>query len=159
MDEAEKAALKELVKGIIEKGYLMNLATADNGGPWVSPIVYTPGPELTVYWLSDSNSRHSKAIAANPKVSASISISDRPGIETEAIQLSGVAEVLEGDSMDLAVRRSKKLNIPTPKTLGETLVYNNKRYGGDFRWYKIIPKKVDILYKKKFGDNKAFLEL
>ena len=159
MGEDKDDELRSLVKEILEKGYLMNLATTDEGGPWASPIVYTPGPDLMVYWLSDSNSRHSKAIAANPKVSASISISDRPGIETEAIQISGVAEVLEGDSMELALRRSKKLNIPPPRTLGETLVYNNKRFGGDHRWYKMTPKKVDVLYKRKFGDNKAFLEL
>jgi len=32
--------LRKLVKQILDKGYLMSLATVDGSGPWVSDVIY-----------------------------------------------------------------------------------------------------------------------
>ncbi|HVA82890.1 MAG TPA: pyridoxamine 5'-phosphate oxidase family protein, partial [Candidatus Aquilonibacter sp.] len=147
------------VASILKKGYLMSLATSDSAGPWISEIVYVSDSKFNIYWISSAAARHSKAILKNPKVAGSIVISDRPGQKTEAIQILGRAKLLKGDSLALAKLRGKKLGVPIPKKQGETLVYNDKRYGGKHCWFKMTPIKMDLLYKKRFGDDKAILEM
>ncbi|MDE1828279.1 MAG: pyridoxamine 5'-phosphate oxidase family protein [Candidatus Micrarchaeota archaeon] len=159
MEKAGRAEIMEIVKSILQKGYLMSLATADDGGPWICEIVYVLDSDFNIYWLSSASARHSKAILSNPKVAAAITVSDRPGQQTESVQISGTARMLEGDFLDLARLRGEKLGVPIPKEEGETLVYNDKRYGGKHCWFKMTPAKFDVLYKARFGDDKAVLEL
>ena len=38
--------LKELIKEVLEKGYLMSLATSDGGGVWVADVIYVYDDEF-----------------------------------------------------------------------------------------------------------------
>ena len=58
--------VENLVRQIVEKGYIMSLATFDDGGLWVSDLMYVADDNLTLYWISETNVRHSKAIHSNP---------------------------------------------------------------------------------------------
>ena len=54
--------IKSLITEVLEKGYLMSLATVDDGGVWVADVIFIYDDALNIYWMSDSDVRHSKAI-------------------------------------------------------------------------------------------------
>ncbi|MDE1846233.1 MAG: pyridoxamine 5'-phosphate oxidase family protein [Candidatus Micrarchaeota archaeon] len=159
MEKTDREEVWSIAKGILDKCYLMSLATADEGGAWVAQVVYIADSNFNLYWLSDQNSRHSRAIEKDPRVAASICPISGKNQETEALQISGIAQKIEGDPLDLARMRSAKLGIPVPESEGETLVYNDRRFKGKHAWYRLTPRKIDLLFKKRFGDDKAFLEM
>ena len=87
--------IKDLIKEVLEKGYLMSLATVDVGGVWVADVIYVHDDELNIYWISDSEIRHSEAILKNNKVAGAITVSG-PGENNLGIQFEGLAEKIEG---------------------------------------------------------------
>ncbi|MDE1850821.1 MAG: pyridoxamine 5'-phosphate oxidase family protein [Candidatus Micrarchaeota archaeon] len=159
MEKASKDEMKEIVRSILGKGYLMSLATSDGDGPWISEIVYVSDSDLNIYWISNTESRHSKALLGNPMVAGAITISDRPQQPTEAVQISGIAQMIEGEFPELARMRTEKMKFDSPIDENQLLAYNDKRYGGKHCWFKMTPIKMDILYKQRFGDDKAILEI
>ena len=50
--------IKRLIKEVLEKGYLMSLGTVDEGGVWVSDVIYVFDDEFNLYWISDPDTRH-----------------------------------------------------------------------------------------------------
>ena len=57
--------IKARILEVLEKGYLISLATHDDGGLWVADVVYTFDDDLNIYWMSYPTVRHSKAIEDN----------------------------------------------------------------------------------------------
>jgi uncharacterized protein YhbP (UPF0306 family) len=62
--------IKEKILEVLGKGHLMSLATVDNGGVWVSDVIYVYDDNLNIYWMSDPDVRHSQAIVKNSQVAA-----------------------------------------------------------------------------------------
>ena len=60
------------IEEVLTRGHLLSLATVDDGGPWVADLGYVHDNDLTLYWLSRKNRRHSIAIKKKAKVAASI---------------------------------------------------------------------------------------
>jgi len=110
--------IKQIIKEVLEKGYLMSLATQDSEGIWVADVIYV-NDNFNIYWLSQENTRHSKAIKENPKIAASITLTEKPGQPDIGIQLEGYAEKLEGDILELAVKHRLKRLKPAPIKEGE----------------------------------------
>lgn len=140
--------ISELIKEVLEQGYLMSLATVDQGGVWVSDVVYI-NEEFDIYWISDEGCRHSQAILENPAVAATITISNN-GETDLGLQLEGVAEKLEGEREELFKRHLLKRGKDPSKAKG---VLNPGR-----SWYKLTPKKIELIYEKFFGFEKKILE-
>lgn len=140
---------KELIKEVLEKGYLMSLAVVDESGVWVSDVIYVYDEDLNIYWMSDPDVRHSKAIGKTNPVAASITISDR-GENNLGVQLEGVAEKIDGARHDLAVKHYQKRNKPVPGESDDVLE-------GD-SWYIIRPRKIDLINEKLFGFKKQKFE-
>ena|SRR5690606_3812895 len=68
----------------------MQLATAINNQPWICTVYFVIDDDLNIYWLSLSSRRHSREIAENNKVAATIPIKqDQPVI---GVQVEGKAE-------------------------------------------------------------------
>ncbi|MDO8504147.1 MAG: pyridoxamine 5'-phosphate oxidase family protein [bacterium] len=143
--------VKDLVQMILEKGYLMSLATVDEGGPWVSDIIYV-ADGFTLYWLSHVNTRHSQAIFKNPKVAASITLTTSPSEDDIGLQLEGKAEKIEGDILEIAKKHRLKRGKPAPTREGEIL-------DPEESWYKFTPTKIELIYEPKWGFKKQVLEL
>src|SRR3989338_7181549 len=106
--------IKELIKEVLEKGYLMSLATKDEGGIWVSDVIYINDDEFNIYWISDPEVRHSEAILKNNKVAGTVTISG-PREDNLGIQFEGEAEIMEGPHYDLAKKNYAKRQKPEPK--------------------------------------------
>ncbi len=142
--------IKELIKEVLEKGYLMSLATHDDGGVWVSDVIYIFDDDLNIYWMSDPEARHSKAIIKQNKVAGTITVSNR-GENNLGLQFEGIAEKIDGERYDLAKKHYSKRRKPEPKETDDVL-------DGD-SWYMLKPSKIELINEKLFGFNKQILEL
>ena len=139
--------ISELVREILENGHLMSLATVDDGGPWVSDVIYVHREPLEIFWMSDSNTRHSQAIHKDARVAATITIGDGKGGTNIGLQVSGIAEKVEGDILEIAAKHRAKRGKPTPKKEGEVLEGNES-------WYVLRPTKIELIYEPHFGFEK-----
>lgn len=139
MDDA-----RDLVRKVLEQGYLMSLATVDESGPWVADVIYVFDENFTIYWLSKDITRHSKAILKNPAVAASITVSNNQGEDNVGLQLSGNVAKIEGDILEIASKHRLKRNKPIPKKPGEILEAGES-------WYKLTPKIIELIYEPKWG--------
>lgn len=139
----------ELVKEVLDKSHLMSLATIDDGGVWVSDVIYVFDDKLNIYWMSDPDVRHSQAILKNQNVSGTITTSG-PMEKDMGIQFSGIAEKIDGSRFDLAKKHYSKRGKPEPKETDDILQ-------GD-SWYMIKPKFIQLTYEKLFGFDKQDLK-
>jgi len=141
--------IKELIKEVLEKGYLMSLATLDEGGVWVCDVIYIFDEDFNIYWMSKPDRRHSLALEKEPKVAGTITIS-RQEEDNLGIQFEGVAEKIEGARHDLAKKHYAKRKKPEPKEDEDVL-------HGSY-WYVFKPKKIDLINEKHFGFDKQVLK-
>lgn len=142
--------IRELIKEVLDKGYLMSLATLDDGGAWVADVIYIFDEDLNIYWMSHPDTRHSKAIINNPKIAGAIT-ANNPGEDNLGLQFEGIAEKIEGERYELTKKHYAKRKKLEPKE-GDHLLK------GDC-WYVIRPSKIELIYEKLFGFNKQKLEL
>jgi uncharacterized protein YhbP (UPF0306 family) len=142
--------IKALVKEVLEKGYLMSLATNDAGGVWVADVIYIHDDDLNIYWMSDPEVRHSTAIAADNKVAGTITVNG-PKEANLGLQFSATAERIDGPRHDLAEKHFRKRGKPAPKADDDVLE-------GD-SWYVLRPGKLELIYESLFGFKKQQVTL
>ena len=143
--------LKKLAQSILDQGYLMSLGTLDDGGVWVSDVIYVHDDNFNIYWMSDPEVRHSEAILKNNKVAATITISNTLGEKNVGLQIEGRAEKIEGNDFGIATLYYTKRKKPIPNE-------NDDILQGD-SWYRLTPTKIEIIYEPEFGFEKKKLEL
>lgn len=141
----------KLIKEILDKGYLMSLATLDSGGIWVSDVIYVYDNKFNIWWMSKTFRRHSKAILENSQVAGSITITQKPGEPDLGLQIEGKAEKIKGDNLEIAKKHRKKRNKPLPKKDGEVFDVPEDS------WYKLTPSKIELIHEPLFGHNKQIL--
>lgn len=140
----------KLIKEVLEKSYLMSLATVDGGGVWVSDVIFVSDDKLNIYWMSDPGVRHSEAIHKNSHVSGTITTSG-PKELNMGIQFSGLATKINGERYDLALKHYAKRGKKKPLKHEDILQ-------GD-SWYMLKPKFIQLTYEKLFGFDKQDVKL
>ena len=141
--------IKQLIREVLERGYVMSLAIADDGGVWVADVIYIFDDELNLYWISGPDTRHSKAILKNNMIAGTITVSGK-GEDNLGIQFSGTAEKINGARFDLAKKHYAKRGKPEPKETDDALE-------GDL-WYLVKPNKIELICEKFFGFEKQILD-
>ncbi len=136
--------LKSRVKEVLEQGYLLSLGTIDGAGVWVADVIYVSDEKFNIYWMSSPDFRHSKAIAQNPKVAGTITVSQNRSELDFAVQLEGVAEKLSGPQLVVSTKFLLKKGKPAP-----SMVVNILKEG--YCWYKLTPTKIELIDRKNFG--------
>ena len=137
--------IRRRINEVLDQGYLMSFAVSDDGGVWASDVIYVHDDDLRIYWMSDPDVRHSKAIHANGNVAGTITVSGQ-GEDNLGIQFAGVAEKLDGPRHDLAVKHFMKRNKPAPNETDDVLQ-------GD-SWYVLRPTRIDLIHERLFGFEK-----
>ncbi len=145
-----KFDIKKRIKEVLEKGYVMSLSTRDKNGVWCSDVIYIFDSDLNIYWFSDPEARHSKAIHKNKQVAGTITVS-RLGENDLGIQFSGYAERLKGRRWDLCVKHLRKCCKIVPKKAIDVLQ-------GDC-WYALHPEKFGLIDEKNFGWDRQEVRL
>ena len=137
--------LRQTIKEIFQSGYLMSLATQDDGGVWVADLIYIFDDDLNIYWMSDPDVRHSQALQRNSSVAASIS-ANNSNEDNLGVQIEGEAKKIDGPRFDLALKQFAKRNKPIPSESDDVL-------DGD-SWYMLMPKRIELIDEKNFGFEK-----
>lgn len=143
--------IKDRILEILEKTHLMNLATLDKTGVWVSSVVFIHDDDLNIFWISDPETRHSKAILENKQVAGTITFTTKSKEPNLGIQFSGVAHKIDGSRYDLALKHFKKRSKIEPKESEDVLE-------GD-SWYMIKPNEIDLIDEENYGFEKKKLSL
>lgn len=142
--------IKPLILEVLDQGYLMSLGTLVDDNVWVSDVICIHDDDLNIYWMSDPDARHSKAIEAHPQVAGTITVSGQ-GEDNLGIQFSGVAEKINGARYDLALKHFAKRKKAEPKQSDDVLQ-------GD-SWYMLKLTKIELIHEKYFGFEKRVMEL
>lgn len=143
---------RKLVNEILDKGYLMSLATLDEGGLWASDLIFVHDDQLNLFWLSEIQTRHSQAILKNTKVAATISLSHEGGQSNIGLQIEGVVEKMSGEHYELTTKLWVKRHKPIPPE-DEEIVDENEC------WWKLQPTKIEIIYEPLWGFEKKQLAI
>ena len=105
------AELVRLARRVIDTTKYMALGTADEAGrPWVSPVWFACADYRHFHWVSSPEARHSQNLASRSEVA--IAIYD-PSVELSAaaaVYISGAAEELIGDELELGIEIFDRLS-------------------------------------------------
>ena len=92
----------EDVTSLIFESSFMTLATTDGDGlPWVSPVEFVCDEDLSFYWVSVIDARHSRNVRASPRAALSIYDGAYVPLDGEARALYGEGSVEEFHRSDL----------------------------------------------------------
>lgn len=129
----------ERARQIIEDNRYMVLATADrNSVPWASPVFFVHDNRYNFYFLSAIDSRHSENIISNPSVSMAIFDSTTPVGMTNGVQISGKANLVEGNVLKDVIDMYCNRLFPNSEIPSESR-YRIEDYSqpSEFRFFKI----------------------
>lgn len=135
--------LRARVIEVLESSHLMSLATQDKGGLWVADVIFIYDDNLSLYWMSDPDCRHSQAILKKDGVAGSITTSNKSKEPNLGIQFEGKAEKIEGARYDLVLKHFSKRGHPIPPEDKDVLQ-------GD-SWYVLKPAKIRLIDEENFG--------
>lgn len=145
MDDIEK-----LVREIYQDGFVINLGTMDEEGPWVASVTYVFDKDLNIYWVSFPNTRHSQALQKNQKAAGTIVVNQAVGKE-RALQIEGTAILLDDSSLERERLLAEKRGVAVPSEAGEILKDGRQ-------WYKLTPTRIELIHSELFGyKRKRFL--
>lgn len=92
-------------RAIVDANLYLILGTTDpDGHPWTSPVYFAPGGDREFYWLSATDSQHSRYLAERPRVSIVIFDSTVPPYHGRAVYAIGEARELTGSDLDQALQ-------------------------------------------------------
>lgn len=137
--------INDRVKTILEQTHLMSLSTIDGQGPWAADVIFVFDEELNLYWISDPDARHSRAVRENHKAAAAITFSIRSKEPNLGLQMEGMAEQLEGVQFELLIKHLAKRGYKMPK-----LDQAKKLLDGDV-WYRLKPTRMFLIDEENFG--------
>jgi len=124
-------------QNIIDSTFTMSLATNGVEGIWVADVIYvTDGVTPALYWISSSNTKHSKAIESNPECAIAITLTQKAREHKAGLQMQGFAHEVQGDMYGLTCKHAEKQRLPKPVSVDS---YCN----GDI-WYVFYPYLVEI---------------
>lgn len=132
----------------------MVLATSLDNIPWASVLVFGHDENFNLYWMSNTNTRHSLELEKNPHVATTITKEPTGGGKDKSLQVQGTARRLEEEEILGAAREyfAKRGTLHMPQTVEEA----NKLAEGR-SWYMLKPTKIFVIYGPLFGyDHKEF---
>jgi uncharacterized protein YhbP (UPF0306 family) len=138
---------KDLIKKYLSKSRMMQIATVDNGQPWICTVYYVEDEDLNLYWLSLPARRHSEEIAKQSKVAVAIPVKfDKP---VTGIQAEGIAEVVKAKEEVAEVMKLYVAKYDSGKQF-----YDNFIAGKNEHWlYRFTPKSFVLFDEVTFKDN------
>lgn len=112
---------REHILDVIEHSRYMNLATSDEGQPWVATIEHLRDTSGVFYFFSTQESRHARHIAANGDVAIALYSGEQPEYSSAAsarlrgVQIEATARKLEEDEYpDFIHEAIEALQVPMP---------------------------------------------
>lgn len=139
--------IRELIKQLLQDAPLFTLATSMNGQSWCCDMIFVWDQDFNLYWLSSPESRHSKEIEQNPKVSATVTLVDQQG-KGRSLQIEGTCNVINDDKRRFeADKNFKDRHHMTGLLTLEQALEETKH----LKLYQLSPTKIYLTHEPKFG--------
>src|SRR6478735_1055920 len=87
--------LRQLVQDYCKNTDFMQVATFNDGQPWICTVTFASDDDLNLYWVSNKDRRHSIEILQNATVAVAIVKSTDP---KQALQITGTARMITSDA-------------------------------------------------------------
>lgn len=126
--------------------HVMQLATSGANVPWVCNVHFDVDDDLNLYWLSDTDCRHSQDIAKNPQVAAALVVSEQPPLV--GLQIAGKAELLPFEGHEAV------LTHYAARHERETLVADALSGKVGFKLYRLVPEFIDVIDQKNLPNHR-----
>jgi uncharacterized protein YhbP (UPF0306 family) len=89
--------LKQLIESYCSDCKVMQLATLDEGKPWICTVYFVHDDQFNLYWMSGRSRQHSREILKNPAVAAAIV---KDPVRKQALQIVGSAYEVADDELE-----------------------------------------------------------
>lgn len=126
--------------------HVLTLAVTDADGPWAAALFYV-SHGVRCYFLSDPHTRHARAIAADPRVAATIQDQPEDWTSIRGIQLEGRACRLTGRARAAALARYVgrfRTAAADPRLVGAL-----RRAAT----YELVPSRLFLIDNRRFGQR------
>lgn len=138
--------LHELLAEYLQKNKLMQLATVEEGRPWICNLYFVANDFYDIYWTSARMRRHSKEIVADSRVAATI-VHDAD--LKQALQITGEAYEVSIDECEKINKLYGDKFGDKPSRLEEVLADTP-----DGRAYWVLkPKTIALWDEVNFPDS------
>ena len=150
-----RESLKSSINRYLVRHTTLSLATCHDGRPWSTDLFYASDDSCRLYFVSSITTLHCQHIAANPRVSVSISKQCSDWTEIKGLQLDGVAGVVSKADRD-AVTEAYLAKFPALKKLHKASEI--LRIFRESSFYRISPEWIRLIdNSKKFRHKDEML--
>ncbi|HSE29320.1 MAG TPA: pyridoxamine 5'-phosphate oxidase family protein [Candidatus Saccharimonadales bacterium] len=139
--------LQDLIKSYVLQGQVTQLATIQDGKPWVCTVLFDADENLNLYWVSDTDCRHSQEISNNPQAAAAVAIkTDWPVV---GLQFEGVAGTVDDDAeLERALKSYAKKHDRDEKFVSSVIDGSSGK-----KVYRLMPDHIQLFSPKDFPDE------
>jgi hypothetical protein len=142
----DQEPLKASINRYLARHTTLSLATCHQGKPWSTDLFYASDDDCRLYFVSSVTTWHCQHIAANPRVSASISEECADWKEIKGIQLVGVVGVVSKSDRD-GVIETYLTKFPALKKLHQASEI--LRIFRESSFYRISPEWIRLIDNSK----------
>ncbi len=146
--------LRREVLAYLRSHHTMMVATVEGEQPWAAGVFFVHSSNLSLYFLSEAGTRHSRELEGNPRVAVTIHEDYDDWRKIKGIQLQGKAqrvvsrrERARALSLYLAKFPFVKDFIPSPLALLSSLVISGKAMSVEV--YRVTPERLFYLDNAK----------
>jgi hypothetical protein len=139
--------VQEHIAKVLNTHRVMTLACQDQEGVWSAPVFYATD-EFDLIWVSNPNSRHSKALKENPRVAVSIYNCNSQWQKIQGLQIEGTGVEAGGEEENKAWQKKYTRKFPftgaffsQKKILPEPL----KEKVQDVIFYRLKPSRIVLV--------------
>lgn len=134
-------AIAAYARAIIDANLYLTLGTVDaDGHPWTSPVYFSAAGERDFLWVSETDARHSRHVAAHPRVSVVVFDSTVPPYHGRAVYGVGEAREVAGDDLDRAIG-----SYPRPDTGASSITREDVTAAAPYRLYRVRLSEMWVL--------------
>ncbi len=133
---------------LLDTNRYLTIGTTDaDGRPWTTPVYFAPAPGWQFYWMSETDTRHSRNIIERPEVSLLVFDSAVPPRHGRALYGLGTARELTADEVDSALQ-----TYPGPSHRGATPTTRAEVTGSSsYRLYRATADELWVLCPREPG--------
>jgi uncharacterized protein len=153
----DRNALRAEIEAFLAAHHTVSLATVDDqGAPHAANVLYAPDG-LTLYWMSDTETRHSRHIELRPRVTATVAPDYADFRLIRGLQIFGTARRLAGaESLSTARRMVSRYAFLEQLASGPAALRAAFQKAG---FYCLEPDRITLIDNTQGFGHKETLEL
>jgi uncharacterized protein len=153
-EKPENADLAGRIATFLDAHHVMSLATCGPRGSHAANVFYARDG-LSLFWVSDWQSTHSRNIAINPRVSATIAPDYSDFDEVCGVQIFGEAHHLSDNAERDAARAILATRYPTLRRLSDRPMIEQAYASAEA--YRLVPNRIIMIDNRRgFGHKDTF---